>query len=87
MAAGSPLRFLPPLIEPDVRISRIRLSDWFRYEAHGHLLRPTVQRARERPTDSGVYRLIANHLVSVPSRTPRSEGPSLHRRYPASTVL
>ena len=23
-------RFLSPLIEPDVQISRIRLSDWFR---------------------------------------------------------
>jgi hypothetical protein len=27
-------RFPSPLIEPDVRISRIRLSDWFRLEAH-----------------------------------------------------
>jgi hypothetical protein len=34
-----------------------------------------------------VYRLIANHLVSIPSRTPRSEGPSLHRHCPASAVL
>jgi hypothetical protein len=29
------LRFPSPLIEPDVRISRIRLSDWLRREAHG----------------------------------------------------
>ena len=28
------LRFPSPLIEPDVRISRIRLSDWLRPEAH-----------------------------------------------------
>ena len=28
------LRFPSPLIEPDVRISRIRLSDWLRHEAH-----------------------------------------------------
>jgi hypothetical protein len=87
VAARSPFRFPSPLIEPDMRISRIRLSDWFHYEAHGNLLRPTVQRARELPTNYGVYRLIANHLVSVPSRTPRSEGPSLPRHYPASTVL
>src|SRR5208282_3099539 len=31
---GQP-RFPSPLIKPDVRISRIRLSDWFRCEAHG----------------------------------------------------
>src|SRR6266849_6517045 len=40
MGAGSlghaaSLRFPSPLIEPDVRISRIRLSDWFHREAHG----------------------------------------------------
>ena len=29
------LRFPSPLIEPDVRISRIRLSDWFHLRAHG----------------------------------------------------
>src|SRR3954453_11961259 len=29
------LRFPSPLIKPDVRISRIRLSDWFR---HGHTM-------------------------------------------------
>ena len=29
------LRFPSPLIEPDVRISRIRLSDWLHREAHG----------------------------------------------------
>jgi hypothetical protein len=28
------LRFLSPLIKPDVRISRIRLSDWLHPEAH-----------------------------------------------------
>src|SRR5580700_5057951 len=28
------LRFPSPLIKPDVRVSRIRLSDWFRCEAH-----------------------------------------------------
>ncbi len=28
-------RFPSPLIEPDLRISRIRLSDWLRLKAHG----------------------------------------------------
>ncbi len=28
-------RFPSPLIEPDVRISRIRLSDWLHLKAHG----------------------------------------------------
>jgi hypothetical protein len=28
------LRFLSPLIKPDVRISRIRLSDWLHPKAH-----------------------------------------------------
>src|SRR4051812_7069031 len=29
------LRFPSPLIKPDVRIARIRLSDWFHLAAHG----------------------------------------------------
>jgi hypothetical protein len=29
------LRLPSPLIKPDVRISRIRLSDWLHLEAHG----------------------------------------------------
>ena len=57
MATARPFRFPSPLIEPDVRISRIRLSDWFHAEAHGMLLRPTVKRAQEPPTHNGVYRL------------------------------
>ncbi len=28
-------RFPSPLIEPDLRISRIRLSDWLHLQAHG----------------------------------------------------
>jgi hypothetical protein len=42
VASGSALRFPPPLIEPDVRISRIRLSDRPHDEAHGLSLRLTV---------------------------------------------
>ena len=33
--SGAPLVFPSPLIKPDVRISRIRLSDWLHREAHG----------------------------------------------------
>jgi hypothetical protein len=32
---GPSFRFLSPLIEPDVRISRIRLSGWLHGKAHG----------------------------------------------------
>ena len=35
VATRTSSRFPPPLIEPDVRISRIRLSDWFHGVAHG----------------------------------------------------
>ena len=34
-AVTASLRFPSPLIKPDVRISRIRLSDWLHLEAHG----------------------------------------------------
>jgi hypothetical protein len=34
------LRFSSPLIEPDVQISRIRLSDWLHRQAHGKYHRP-----------------------------------------------
>src|SRR3954452_4899573 len=39
------LRFPSPLIKPDVRISRIRLSDWFHRAAHGGA--PSAERAAE----------------------------------------
>jgi hypothetical protein len=51
-------RFPSPLIEPDVRMSHIRLSDWLHREAHGEngsraasaghvsLLRLTTQQSR-----------------------------------------
>ena len=35
MTLQSAFRFPSPLIKPDVRISRIRLSDWFQPAAHG----------------------------------------------------
>jgi hypothetical protein len=35
LARLASLRFPSPLIEPDLRISRIRLSDWLHLKAHG----------------------------------------------------
>src|SRR4051812_33493726 len=43
------LRFPPPLIKPDVRIARIRLSDWFHRAAHGGA--PGSVRAAEAASD------------------------------------
>jgi hypothetical protein len=40
------LRFPSPLIEPDVPISGIRLSDWFHRKAHREELRPQAASAR-----------------------------------------
>ena len=40
------LRFPSPLIEPDVRISRIRLSDWLHREAHETNHEPQASSAR-----------------------------------------
>jgi hypothetical protein len=42
------LRFPSPLIEPDVPISGIRLSDWFHREAHSGAVRGRRSR-RSRP--------------------------------------
>ena len=63
------LRFPSPLIKPDMRSYRIRLSDWLHPKAHGvhhmgalrvHLiplrLRLTVKLSLESPKLSGVYR-------------------------------
>jgi hypothetical protein len=69
------LRFPSPLIEPDVRISRIRLSDWLHRQAHGKdhwtasviarresFLRLTIQLSLKTWIVVRVCRLIANHL-------------------------
>jgi hypothetical protein len=40
------LRFPSPLIEPDVPISGIRLSDWFHREAHREELRSQAASVR-----------------------------------------
>ncbi len=51
------LRFPSPLIEPDVRISRIRLSDWLHLKAHGGRPIRLVSRddtvARDQPSPYG----------------------------------
>ena len=49
VARCSALRFPSPLIKPDVRISRIRLSDWLHRKAHGgDILR--TRRSRSTPS-------------------------------------
>src|SRR4029434_4648855 len=40
-------RFPSPLIKPDVRISRIRLSDWLPRDAHGRRPKCTPRTSRE----------------------------------------
>ncbi len=84
------LRFPSPLIEPDVPISGIRLSDWLHRKAHGgRPLRAGVSR-RHRGTSvtfasrqsslgslrilSGVTRLIANHRSLAPSKAHQKSG-------------
>ncbi len=85
-------RLLPPLIEPYVRISRIRLSDQVHSGgmhdvassrlAFRHSFRCSVW------IFSGVARLIVNRLDPVLLRPhPGTRAPSLHRHYPASAVL
>ena len=44
LADNAPARFPSPLIEPDVRISRIRLSDRFHRQTHGQAPRCTRRR-------------------------------------------
>ena len=46
MGHAATLRFPSPLIEPDVRISRIRLSDWLHRQAHARKHGPQASSAR-----------------------------------------
>jgi len=76
-------RFHTPLIEPDVRICRIRLLE--KTHAMAKPLHVTPSATSE--NNSGATRLIAN----LPFRRrflrpPSTEAPSLHRSYPASSV-
>ena len=85
------LRFHFPLIEPDGRIYRIRLSDGLHRQAHDHALRcslrPTV---KSLPGRSGSFVLLgrsqSQSLCPFHQRA-RSEAPLLHRHYPASPLL
>jgi hypothetical protein len=92
-------RFPSPLIKPDVRISRIRLSDWFHrvHTGSGEHRASFVPRfpsasryslLESLPDSYGASQACANSptFVSFDKHT-RSQGPSLRRRYPASAVL
>ena len=93
------LRFPSPLIEPDVPISGIRLSDWFHRETHGEagaasvvsaagfLLRLSIQLSPKDPDRS--WCLQAHRQSPSPrhlQKHTRSQGPLLCRHYPASTL-
>jgi hypothetical protein len=83
------VRFPSPLIEPDVPISGIRLSDWLHRMTHGCLspasvlhgggpklgLRRAIELPLKDPDLSGVARLIANHpILSVVESAPEVRG-------------
>ena len=88
----SVLRFHIPLIEPDVRISRIRLSDGRRLQAH------TARSSQAASPEGQACSRIAWSFMEViglrhspdpcsfPKRV-RSQAPFLPRHYPASQVL
>ena len=82
------LRFHLPLIEPDGRISRIRLSDGLHRKAHDHRSSPFSKVASGTLGRYWVYQAEANFPVPCPFRQrARSEAPLLHRHYPVSTLL
>ena len=101
MGHAATLRFPSPLIEPDVRISRIRLSDWLHREAHQTKHRPQASSARRAlflrlSTQLSLKDLDHSRCLQAHRQSPspcllrkhtRSQGPSLHRHYPASTVI
>ena len=75
--------FLFPLIEPDRRISRIRLSE----KTHTELSRHVTPSATSEH-NCGVARLIVNpRVLCCFLHLSLTEVPSLHRHYPASSVL
>jgi len=76
--------FLFPLIEPDWQISRIRLSE----KTHASLIRKRVTPSAPSEHNLRVARLIVNpHVLRCFLRPSLTEAPSLHRSYPASSVL
>ena len=87
-------RFHIPLVEPDVGISRIRLSDGRRLQAHA--ARSARTASPEAQACSGVASFSSwKEVIGLrhsPDRCPlhkhiRSQAPSLRRRYPVSQVL
>ena len=85
-------RFHIPLIEPDVRISRIRLSDGRRLQAHATCSVQATSlegQACSRIASSffGGYRLAPLSRPLVLPKRVRSQAPFLRRHYPASQVL
>jgi len=77
-------RFHTPLIEPDVRVCRIRLSE----KTHAIAIALHVTPSATSENNLGVFRLIANlPFCRRFLRLPSTEAPSLHRSYPASSVL
>ncbi len=85
------LRFHLPLIEPDGRISRIRLSDGLHRQAHGRDLRRNLRLAvQSLPGRSGSFVLLGRGQSQSPCpfrQRARSGAPLLHRHYPVSTLL
>ena len=86
------LRFYTPLIEPGVRICRIRLSDERRHQAH------TVAVRFATSPDGQAWAAVAqsfcelvgrsqSHDLCPHSKRVRSQAPFLDRRYPASSAL
>ena len=81
------LRFHLPLIEPDVRISRIRLSDGLHRQAHDPALRRGLRlTVKSLPGRSGSFVLLGrsqSQSLCPFHQHARSKAPLLHRHYPA----
>ena len=86
-------RFHLPLIEPDGRISRIRLSDWLHRKVHddavhtGSSPSPAGKVAAGTLEIKGVTRPKPIASLCPFRQHARTEAPSLHRHYPASSLL
>ena len=96
------LRFPSPLIEPDVPISSIRLSDWIHRMSYGIGSHASVSLRRGSQVclsltiklplkDHDLFRCCQAHRQSPDPlrlrKRSKSRGPSLHRSYTASSVL
>ena len=94
-------RFPSPLIEPDVPISGIRLSDWLHREAHERNHRPQASSVRRAlflrlTIELSLKNLDHSRCLQAHRQSPsprllrkhtRSQGPFLRRHYTASSVL